>query len=111
MTVVQTQRPTHLLTQLLRVLCGAGTLTAAWFSGVKEEAPGCAIVFATLPVGVSQSYCLTVSLSSCVAVSLCLRRACGAEAYRLVDLLASKSPSAEDQQRRTLGGQRAIGGF
>merc|ERR1712086_1193045 len=25
-----------------------GTLTAAWFSGVKEEAPGCAIVFASL---------------------------------------------------------------
>jgi len=28
-----------------------GTLAAAWFSGVKEEADNCAIVFATLPAG------------------------------------------------------------
>lgn len=28
-----------------------GTLAAAWFSGVHEEAPGCAIVFSTLPAG------------------------------------------------------------
>ncbi len=28
-----------------------GTLAAAWFSGVAEEAPGCAIVVATLPPG------------------------------------------------------------
>ena len=28
-----------------------GSLVGAWFSGAKEEAPGCAIVFATLPAG------------------------------------------------------------
>jgi predicted neuraminidase len=31
-----------------------GTLVAAWFSGIKEEAPGCAIVVATLPAGTNQ---------------------------------------------------------
>eukprot|EP00729_Bicosta_minor_P012902 gene12902-3640_t len=31
-----------------------GTLAAAWFSGAHEEAPGCAIVFATLPAGTTQ---------------------------------------------------------
>merc|ERR1712196_493299 len=31
-----------------------GTLAAAWFSGAKEEAPGCAIVVATLPARSSQ---------------------------------------------------------
>jgi len=31
-----------------------GSLAAAWFSGVKEEAPGCAIVFAKLPAGSDQ---------------------------------------------------------
>lgn len=31
-----------------------GTIAVAWFSGAKEEASGCAIVFATLPAGSSQ---------------------------------------------------------
>jgi predicted neuraminidase len=31
-----------------------GTLAVAWFSGEKEEADGCAIVFATLPAGSKQ---------------------------------------------------------
>ena len=32
----------------------SGTLVAAWFSGEKEEAPGCAIVVSTLPKGTDQ---------------------------------------------------------
>jgi predicted neuraminidase len=39
-----------------------GTLAAAWFSGLKEEASGCAIVFATLPSG-SDQWSKAVTLS------------------------------------------------